>query len=152
MSPGGRDGFKLEYTGSETGWQGVGGMLLSPFFVSDLQNPQVGLCWPGFSQGISAALGWAPQLIQNPEGQAMGTCRCESFGKGTKSPWSLGAPFITLINQRWSHQKLRSLCEGWAFHSASTPREVWLTLAWSGPEELGNRWAPQVLGLLLSSL
>lgn len=45
--------------GTEAGWQGVGGMLLSPSFVSDLQNPRVGLFWPGFSQGISAALGWA---------------------------------------------------------------------------------------------
>lgn len=43
VSSGSRDGLKLEHTGSEAGWQGVGGMLLSPSFVSDLQNPRVGL-------------------------------------------------------------------------------------------------------------
>lgn len=83
VSSGSRDGLKPEHTGSEAGWQGVGGMLLSPSFVSDLQNPRVGLYWPGVSQEISAAFSWAPKLIQNPEGKAIGTCRCGSFGKGT---------------------------------------------------------------------
>lgn len=57
------------------------------------------------------------------------------------------APF-TAQYQRSHIKGPEAFVRGEPLLGASTPGEVWLPRAWTGKEELGHLWAPQVLGLL----